>query len=74
MSVTRDMGVDSNVTHKVAVMYRGDLVEFGETAKLLGDPDHEYPRSLISAVPRSDRKLDRFPLVSYIEEEKSIKR
>jgi len=68
MLVTHDMGVVSNVTDKVAVMYRGDLVEFGETAKVLGDPDHEYTRSLISAVPRSDKKLDRFPLVNYIEE------
>jgi peptide/nickel transport system ATP-binding protein len=62
------MGVVSNVTDKVAVMYRGDLVEFGKTDKVLGDPDHSYTRSLISAVPRSDKKLDRFPLVSYIEE------
>lgn len=68
MLVTHDMGVVSNVTDRVAVMYRGDLVEFGDTGKVLGDPDHEYTRSLISAVPRSDIKLDRFPLVSYIEE------
>lgn len=68
MLVTHDMGVVSNVTDKVAVMYRGDLVEFGNTEKVLGDPDHPYTRSLISAVPRSDIKLDRFPLVSYIEE------
>ncbi|MCG7498870.1 ABC transporter ATP-binding protein [Vibrio sp. Of7-15] len=68
MLVTHDMGVVSNVTDKVAVMYRGDLVEFGPTGKVLGDPDHSYTRSLISAVPRSDVKLERFPLVSYIEE------
>ncbi|OCH40255.1 dipeptide ABC transporter ATP-binding protein [Aliivibrio fischeri] len=68
MLVTHDMGVVSNVTDKVAVMYRGDLVEFGKTEKVLGDPDHSYTRSLISAVPRSDIKLERFPLVSYIEE------
>ncbi len=68
MLVTHDMGVVSNVTDKVAVMYRGDLVEFGKTDKVLGDPEHAYTRSLISAVPRSDKKLDRFPLVSYIEE------
>ncbi|EKO3924696.1 ABC transporter ATP-binding protein [Vibrio metschnikovii] len=68
MLVTHDMGVVSNVTDRVAVMYRGDLVEFGPTAKVLGDPDHPYTRSLISAVPRSDMKLDRFPLVSYIEQ------
>ncbi|MBD1576059.1 MULTISPECIES: dipeptide ABC transporter ATP-binding protein [Vibrio] len=68
MLVTHDMGVVSNVTDKIAVMYRGDLVEFGETAKVLGTPEHSYTRSLISAVPRSDAKFDRFPLVSYIEE------
>ena len=68
MLVTHDMGVVSNITDKVAVMYHGDLVEFGPTEKVLGDPDHDYTRSLISAVPRSDIKLDRFPLVSYIEE------
>ncbi|PQJ83047.1 dipeptide ABC transporter ATP-binding protein [Aliivibrio sifiae] len=68
MLVTHDMGVVSNVTDKVAVMYRGDLVEFGKTEKVLGNPDHSYTRSLISAVPRSDVKLERFPLVSYIEE------
>lgn len=68
MLVTHDMGVVSNVTDKVAVMYRGDLVEFGPTAQVLGEPEHPYTRSLISAVPRSDIKLDRFPLVSYIED------
>ncbi len=73
MLVTHDMGVVSNVTDRVAVMYRGDLVEFGPTAKVLGTPEHSYTRSLISAVPRSDRKLDRFPLVSYIEEAKELK-
>lgn len=71
--VTHDMGVVSNVTDKVAVMYRGDLVEFGATAKVLGDPDHPYTRSLISAVPRSDKKLDRFPLVTYIEDVQETK-
>lgn len=73
MLVTHDMGVVSNVTDRVAVMYRGDLVEFGPTAKVLGVPDHSYTRSLISAVPRSDKKLDRFPLVSYIEEASELK-
>ncbi|WP_022942558.1 dipeptide ABC transporter ATP-binding protein [Psychromonas hadalis] len=73
MLVTHDMGVVSNITDKVAVMYRGELVEFGETAQVLGNPSHEYTRSLISAVPRSDIKLDRFPLVSYIEEAHELK-
>ncbi len=67
MLVTHDMGVVSNITDRVAVMYRGDLVEIGPTEQVLGTPKHPYTQSLISAVPRSDVKLVRFPLVSYIE-------
>ncbi len=68
MLVTHDMGVVSNVTDRVAVMYRGDLMEIGPTAEVLGNPQHPYTKSLIAAVPRSDIKLVRFPLVNYIEE------
>ena len=67
MLVTHDMGVVANITGRVAVMYRGELVEIGTTAQVLGAPNHPYTQSLISAVPRSDVKLVRFPLVSYIE-------
>ncbi|MGR7922218.1 dipeptide ABC transporter ATP-binding protein [Zobellella denitrificans] len=72
MLVTHDMGVVSNVTDRVAVMYRGRLVEIGPTQKVLGNPEHAYTRSLISAVPRSDVKLVRFPLVSYIEDAREM--
>ena len=70
MLVTHDMGVVSNVTDRVAVMYRGRLMEIGRTEQVLGEPRHDYTKSLISAVPRSDIKLHRFPLVSYIEDAK----
>lgn len=66
--VTHDMGVVAAVTDRVAVMYKGKLVEIGETAQILHNPQHEYTKSLISAVPRADVKLDRFPLVTYIED------
>ncbi|OZI66289.1 dipeptide ABC transporter ATP-binding protein [Bordetella genomosp. 11] len=65
--ITHDMGVIADVTDRVAVLYRGRLVEHGPTAKVLGDPDHPYTRSLIAAVPRPDVKLSRFPRVSYNE-------
>jgi peptide/nickel transport system ATP-binding protein len=65
--VTHDMGVIASVTDRVAVMYRGKMVEIGKTAELLTSPKHEYTKSLISAVPRSSKKVDRFPLVEYIE-------
>jgi len=66
--VTHDMGVIAEITDRVAVMYRGKLVEIGETEKVLYKPTHEYTKSLISAVPRPDKKAHRFPLVTYIED------
>ena len=68
MIITHDMGVIADVTDRVAVMYRGRLVEHGATDQVLGRPEHPYTRSLISAVPRPDVKLVRFPLVTYIED------
>ncbi|KZM51294.1 ABC transporter ATP-binding protein [Labrenzia sp. OB1] len=67
MVITHDMGVIADITDHVAVMYQGKLVEYGETTKVLGAPEHPYTQSLISAVPRPDIKVDRFPVVNYIE-------
>ena len=66
--ITHDMGVIADITDRVAVMYRGRLVEHGATEKILGNPDHPYTQSLISAVPRPEIKLIRFPQVTYIED------
>lgn len=63
--ITHDMGVIADTTDVVTVMYQGRVVETGSTKKVLGDPDHPYTRALISAVPRPDRKMDRFPLIAY---------
>ena len=67
MLVTHDMGVIANVTDRVAVLYRGELVEIGPTREVLGNPKHPYTQSLISAVPLAGKKVDRFPLVETIE-------
>lgn len=68
MLVTHDMGVVSAVTDRIAVMYKGELMEIGETQSVLSHPQHEYTKSLISAVPPAHKKLERFPLVTYIED------
>jgi len=65
--VTHDMGVIAEVTDRVAVMYRGQVVETGPTAQVLTRPEHGYTRSLLSAVPPVDRRIERFPQVNYIE-------
>ena len=63
--ITHDMGVIADITDRVTVMYQGAVVESGPTAKVLGTPEHPYTQSLIAAVPRPDKRLHRFPQVSY---------
>ncbi|MEP1388388.1 MAG: ABC transporter ATP-binding protein [Yoonia sp.] len=71
--VTHDMGVIADTTEQVTVMYNGQVVENGSTDQVLSAPKHEYTKSLISAVPRPQVKLHRFPQVSYGGRETTFK-
>ncbi|MBP8032108.1 MAG: ABC transporter ATP-binding protein [Acetobacterium sp.] len=50
--VTHNIGVVSYMADKVAVMCQGRLVEYGKTRDVIDDPQDEYTRKLIQAVPR----------------------
>ncbi|MBT2324173.1 ABC transporter ATP-binding protein [Variovorax paradoxus] len=50
--ITHDLRVAGQMCDHIAVMQRGEVVEYGETHKVLGDPKHPYTRKLIEAVPR----------------------
>lgn len=65
--VTHDIGVIANIADNVAVMYRGNIVETGSVRQILGNPQHDYTKSLIAAVPRPDKRLHRFNSVDYID-------
>lgn len=58
--ITHDIGVIAEISDRVVVLRRGEVKERGETARVLGSPADAYTRSLMAAVPRMDRKLDRF--------------
>jgi peptide/nickel transport system ATP-binding protein len=49
--ITHDLGLAWNIADRVAVMYRGELVEVGTVEKVLLDPQHEYTKSLLAALP-----------------------
>jgi ABC-type glutathione transport system ATPase component len=49
--ITHDLGLAWNIADRVAVMYRGELVEVGPVDEVLREPKHDYTRSLLAALP-----------------------
>jgi len=51
--VSHDLSVVKHLAHRVAVMYRGKIVEQGDSDQVFSNPQHEYTRRLLAAVPRA---------------------
>jgi len=74
--ITHDMGVISETTDRVAVMKNGDLVEIGPTKQVLTKPKEIYTKSLVSSVPPTNKKIERFIIIekeNKIQSETNIK-
>jgi peptide/nickel transport system ATP-binding protein len=52
--ISHDMAVVERMSHRVAVMFLGEIVEIGPRAAIFDNPQHAYTRRLISAVPIPD--------------------
>ncbi len=67
--ISHDMAVVERVSHRVAVMYLGQIVEIGPRRAIFENPQHPYTRKLMAAVPIADparRHLDRKLLAGEI--------
>ncbi len=50
--ITHDLAVVEHVSDNVAVMFQGSIVETGETEQVMRQPQHDYTRTLLAAIPR----------------------
>jgi len=64
--ITHNMGVVADLADKVAVMLNGKLVEVGDVNQIFANPQHEYTKKLLNAVPKigGTRRLDYKPQAS----------
>ena len=54
--ITHDLGVVANIADRVAVMYAGQIVEYGEVEEIFYDPRHPYTWALLSSLPQLAKK------------------
>ncbi|MBU0935382.1 MAG: ABC transporter ATP-binding protein [Spirochaetes bacterium] len=61
MFVTHDLSLGYYISDRVIILYKGVMVESGNTQTVFSDPQHPYSRSLLEAVPRLDVRWDELP-------------
>ncbi|WP_205647762.1 ABC transporter ATP-binding protein [Acuticoccus yangtzensis] len=69
--ISHDMAVVERISHRVAVMYLGEIVEIGPRAAVFGAPQHPYTKRLLEAVPVPDPARRHHRLTVAPEELKS---
>jgi peptide/nickel transport system ATP-binding protein len=66
--ISHDMAVVERVSHRVAVMYLGEIVEIGPRSSVFGNPQHDYTKKLMAAVPVPDPDRRRDKQATIVEE------
>ena len=68
--ITHDLGVVKEIADRVAIMYKGEVVEQNQTALIFKEAKHPYTRALIACRPALHPKGERLPVVSDFLEPK----
>jgi len=67
--ITHNFAIIRGLCDRVAVMYRGEIVESGPTNEVLDDPRHDYTKALIACIPRLGQKRERLQSIEIIEDD-----
>jgi ABC-type oligopeptide transport system ATPase subunit len=62
--ITHDLSLGNYVSDRTIILRHGAIVEMGATEKIFGNPQHDYTRMLLSAVPELHKKWQRSPLAA----------
>jgi ABC-type dipeptide/oligopeptide/nickel transport system ATPase component len=63
--ITHNFGIIGGLADRVAVMFRGKIVEYGETHSVLANPQHAYTKALIQCIPQPGQKRDRLATIDH---------
>ncbi|HSS45864.1 MAG TPA: ABC transporter ATP-binding protein [Burkholderiales bacterium] len=61
--ITHDLGVVSEMAHKVAVMYAGQIVETAQAREFFANPAHPYSRKLFASLPHSNKRTGKLEII-----------
>lgn len=70
--ISHDLGVIAEVCNRVAVMYKGEIVEEGPVEQVLRYPQHPYTKGLIACRPSLHQKYFRLPTIQDFVENKTF--
>lgn len=57
--ITHDLGTVANMCDNVAVMYLGQIVEYGSVRQIFHNPCHPYTRGLLKSLPKMDQSREK---------------
>ena len=63
--ITHNFGIIGGIADRVAVMFRGRIVEHGATAEVLRNPRHPYTRALIDCIPKPGVRVRRLATIDH---------
>ena len=63
--ITHNFGIIGGIADRVAVMFRGKIVEEGATAAVLGNPQHAYTKALIGCIPQLGQHRRRLTTIDH---------